>query len=280
MRMIFGLVLIAGLALAGVAVYMVQGYLGQTQQALAAERAVRAKLGPMVEVYVVNKPLAYGDKVTKDDVQKIYWQQSALPEGTFNTEEVLFPPHKDEPRYILRPMEKFEPLLASKVTEPGEPAGLTSQLAQGMRAFSIRVDMASGVAGSIHPGDHVDVYWTGNPGGQGGEITRLIENTLNVIATDAKPGEEGKMIGRERTVIVAVTPEQVARLAQGQATGRLALSLVGNSKDAAVDLVEVDRNGLLGIQETVVQQAAPARVCTIKTRKGAEVVEIPIPCTN
>ncbi|THD81584.1 Flp pilus assembly protein CpaB [Aliigemmobacter aestuarii] len=280
MRMIFGLVLVAGLALAGVAVYMVQGYLGQTQQALAAERAVRAKLGPMVEVYVVNKPLAYGDRLTKEDVQKIYWQQSALPEGTFSAEEVLFPPHKDEPRYILRPLEKFEPLLATKVTEPGEPAGLTSQLKEGMRAFSIKVDIASGVAGSIHPGDRVDVYWTGNAGGQSGELTRLIETSLKVIATDAKPGEELTVSGRERTVIVEVSPEQVARLAQGQAAGRLALSLVGTGESAEIGLVEVDRNSLLGIQEQVVQQAAPARVCTIKTRKGADVVEIPIPCTN
>lgn len=280
MRMIFGLVLIAGLALAGVAVYMVQGYLGQTQQALAAERAVRAKLGPMVEVYVVNKALGYGDKITKEDVQKIYWQQSALPEGTFNAEEVLFPPHEDEPRYVVRPLEKFEPLLATKITEPGEPAGLTSQLSQGMRAFSIKVDVASGVAGSIQPGDQVDVYWTGNTGGNAGDLTRLIESSLQVIATDAKPGEDKKFSGRDRTVIVEVTPQQVARLAQGQSSGRLALSLVGNGGEAATGLVEVDQNGLLGIQAQVVEQAAPQRVCTIKTRKGADVVEVPIPCTN
>ncbi len=39
MRMVFGLVLILGLALAGFAVYMAQGYISQTQAELARERA-------------------------------------------------------------------------------------------------------------------------------------------------------------------------------------------------------------------------------------------------
>lgn len=279
MRMVFGLVLLVGLALAGAAVYMVQNYVGQTQAALEAERAARMKAGPLVEVFVVNKPLNYGDPLTKDDVQKIYWPESALPETIFRDEAVLFPPNDNEPRYVMRQMEKFEPLLAVKVTEPGEPAGLTSRLAKGMRAFAIKVDTASGVAGSFQPEDHVDVYWTGVVGANGSEVTRLIESAVKIIATDQKTGEEGPA-GAARTVTVAVSPEQVARLAQAQATGRLALSLVGNGDEAVTGLVEVDRNGLLGITEQEVVAAQPDRVCTIRTRKGAEVVEIPIPCTN
>ena len=42
MRMVFGLVLVVGLALAGFAVYMAQGFISQTQSQLAAEQAIRA----------------------------------------------------------------------------------------------------------------------------------------------------------------------------------------------------------------------------------------------
>ena len=80
MRMVFGLVLVVGLALAGFAVYMAQGFISQTQNALAEERAIREKSGPLVEVYVVNKALNYGDVLTKEDVQLIYWPENALPE--------------------------------------------------------------------------------------------------------------------------------------------------------------------------------------------------------
>ena len=162
MRMIFGLVLLVGVALAGFAVYMAQGYINQTASALDKERAFRNQVGELVEVYVVSKPLKYGDPLLLEDVKKIYWQKSALPEGTFNDEAVLFPPNEERPRYVLRPMETHEPILAVKVTEPGQPAGLTGALDDGKRAFAISVDASSGVSGFVYPGNFVDVYWTGN----------------------------------------------------------------------------------------------------------------------
>lgn len=280
MRMVFGLVLAIGLALAGVAVFMAQGYLKQTQSALDQERELKRKTGRLVEVYVVNKPLNYGDVVSMDDVQLIYWQESALPEGVFHEEAVLFPEEGKKPRYVLRQMEKFEPILAVKVTEPGQPAGLTGQLAKGMRAFAIKVDVASGVSGFVQPGDRVDIYWTGAQAGVEGEITRLIESTVRIIAVDqtADGGNGAAVVAR--TVTVSATPEQVARLAQAQATGRLALSLVGSGDETVNAHIEVDGNGLLGIQEQQIVAVEEERVCTVKTRKGAEVLEMPIPCTN
>lgn len=281
MRMIFGLVLLAGMALAGFAVYMAQGYINKTESALTEERAFRQKVGELVEVYVVNKPLAYGTPLTKEDVQTIYWQKSALPEGTFSEETALFPEDEEQPRFVLRPMEKFEPILAVKVTEPGQPAGLTGALDAGMRAFAIKVDATSGVSGFVYPGNYVDVYWTG-PDANNREMTRLIESDLNVIAIDQTTA--GATTGSAvvaQTVTVQATPEQVARLQQAQATGSLALSLVGEPGETVNGLVEVNSDTLLGITapEEVVEVEAE-KVCTIRNRKGGVIEEIPIPCTN
>ena len=280
MRMIFGLVLIAGLALAGVAVYMAQGYISQTQTALNRERDLRAKTGPLVEVYVVNKLKNYGDTLTKEDVQLIYWPENALPDGVFKQEADLFPADGKEPRFVMRQMEKFEPVLAVKVTEPGQPAGLTGQLAKGMRAFAVKVDVASGVSGFVQPSDRVDIYWTGSTDGNGGDTTKLIESSVRIIAVDqtADGGNGAAIVAR--TVTVAASPEQVARLAQAQATGKLALSLVGTTDETVNGKIEVDGNGLLGISDTPTVVAEEAKVCSIRTRKGADVVETPIPCTN
>ncbi len=279
MRMVFGLVLVVGLALAGFAVYMAQGFISQTQNALDAERAISAKSGPLVEVFVVNKPLNYGDVLTKEDVQLIYWQKNALPETIFQDVAVLFPNDGKEPRYVLRQMDKFEPLLATKVTEPGQPAGLTGQLDKGMRAFAIKVDVDSGVSGFLQPGDKVDVYWTGQSPGVDGELTRLIENTVKIVAVDqVTNGERAAAVAR--TVTVEVSPEQVARLAQAQATGRLALALVGVGDETVSARVEVDGAGLLGIEAQQIVIAEQEKVCTVRNRKGGEVVEIEIPCTN
>lgn len=283
MRTIFGLVLVVGMALAGFAVYMAQGYIKQTEQALQQERAFRAQIGPMVEVFIVNKDKKYGDPLVREDVQRMWWPKNALPEKAFTDEATLFPPDVNGSRYVLREMAAFEPILDIKVTKPGEPAGLTSMLAPGMRAFAIKVDVASGVSGFVHPGDHVDVYWTTSAAG-GGEVTRMIEGRVSVIAVDQVAG--GDRSGEAlvaRTVTVQAGPEQIARLAQAQATGRLSLALVGVDDPAAEDqasLIEVDNNALLGIQAEVAVQAPTEKVCTVRTRKGADVIEIPIPCTN
>jgi pilus assembly protein CpaB len=287
MRSVFGLVFVLGLALAGFAVYMVQGYVGQNQAELIKEREFRAKIGPFVEVFVVNKPLAYGVALTREDVQKVLMPKNNMPEGIFSDEAVLFPVDESKPRYVKRPLEKMEPVLASKITAPGENAGLTAQLGKGRRAFAIEVDVSSGVSGFLQPGDLVDIYWTGTitrSDGTNSNFTRLIEGSVRIVAVDQTSSNDsglGTIVAR--TVTVEASPEEVARLAQAQATGRLALSLVGINEDTTAGAVEVDTKGLLGIEDEAVQEiAAPAveQVCTVRTRKGGEAVEIPIPCTN
>jgi pilus assembly protein CpaB len=280
MRMVFGLVLVLGLALAGFAVYMAQGYISQTQAALDQERAAREKLGPMVDVYIVTKEFKYGEPLTEADVRPIPWPESAKPASAFTDLEVLFPEGAD-PRVVLRQLEAFEPILATKVTEPGEDAGITTRLGKGMRAFAISVDVSSGVSGFLRPDDKVDVYWTGSVTGTDGEFTRLIESDIKLVAVDQSANSDATADATiARTVTVEVSPQQVARLAQAQATGRLALSLVGTGDDVASTAIDVNSEDLLGIVPEEVQVVEQERVCSVKTRKGAEVIEMPIPCTN
>ncbi|MEO3415532.1 Flp pilus assembly protein CpaB [Roseovarius sp. CAU 1744] len=289
MRMVFGLVLIVGLGLAGFAVYMAKSYIQGYQQELANERAQRAPAIETVEVYVADKPLKYGEVLRKDSVRLTAFPRTSLPEGIYETYEALFPEGEDEPRTVLRSMEKNEAVLAVKVTGPGEDAGLTSQLERGMRAFAIKVDVSSGVSGFLRPGDRVDVYWTGRVNGDNtrtegnsqGDVTKLIETAVKLIAVDqvANGDTTGAIIAR--TVTVAVKPQQVAALAQAQTTGRLSLSLVGAEDDTVAEAIEVDQRSLLGLTQVPVAQAeAPAPVCTIKTRRGSETIVSQIPCTN
>lgn len=281
MRMLFGLVLIAGVALAGFAIYMVQGYISATQAELARERAARAQIVPTVEVFVVNRQLRYGDALSPNDVRAVSWPENALPEGVFQTPEALFPQGDDELRTVLRTMEVNEPILAVKVTEPGEDAGVSARLGRGMRAFAIRVDVASGVSGFLSPGDRVDVYWTGTAELASGEdqgVTKLIEASIRLIAIDQFADQDRSSPTVARTVTVEATPRQVAALAQAQATGRLSLALVGTRDDSLSEAVEIDQRELLGIEEAEIVEIERERVCTVRTRRGADVVEIPIPC--
>lgn len=290
MRLVFGLVLIVGVGLAGFAVYLAQSYIQGYQSQLANERANRSPGIDTVDVYVAAKSLKYGQELNEDDVRLIAFPRSSLPEGVFKTEEELFPNGTGDVRTVLRAIEKNEAILEVKVTKPGEEAGITSQLARGMRAFAINVDVSSGVSGFLRPGDRVDIYWSGRvAAGLSGEregrgnrdITKLIETNVQLIAIDQVADQDVSDTMIARTVTVSVRPQQVAALAQAQASGRLSLSLVGAEDDSVAEAVSVDQRLLLGIEEQVVE-AAPQRqqVCTIRTRRGGEVLETPIPCTN
>lgn len=282
MRVIFGLVLLAGVALAGGAVYMAKDYIGQYQAELAHAKKMQSAIVPTKTVYVATRKLRYGDTLKPDDVKEIKWPENAIPEGSFSEMAVLFPEGIEEQRLVVRAMEVDEAILKVKITEPGEDIGLTTRLERGMRAFAIRVDVASGVSGFLRPGDRVDVYWTGavDQGGNREEITRLIETNVSLIAVDQIDNElSGARIAR--TVTVQATPEQVAALAQAQSTGKLSLSLVGAGDDTEVSEIEVDQVSLLGLTVAAPVVKAPApKVCSIRTRRGAEVVSIQIPCTN
>ncbi|MEI4261084.1 Flp pilus assembly protein CpaB [Roseovarius sp. D0-M9] len=289
MRLIFGLVLVLGVALAGFAVYMAQSYIQNYQNALAIERQSRPEPIKTVDVYVAKRTLEYGEQILTKDVKQVAYPEASLPEGVFLTEESLFPRGEDEPRTALRAMEKGEAILAIKVTGPGQDAGISAKLGRGMRAFAIKVDSTSGVSGFLRPGDRVDVYWTGNIG-QGnlrtegdsrGDVTKLIDSGVRLIAIDQSSNSDMAEANIAQTVTVVVRPEQVAALAQAQATGRLTLSLVGTQDDVVAQAIEVDQRQLLGLSAAPAPAAAPrAEVCTIRTRRGAEVIETPIPCTN
>ncbi|WP_170362506.1 MULTISPECIES: Flp pilus assembly protein CpaB [Ruegeria] len=291
MRAVFGLVLIVGVALAGGAVYLARDYIAQHQDQLARERLAaqqaleNAALEGTTGVLVSNRAMKYGERLTKEDVRVVNWPDEAIPEGSFVDMAVLFPEDAKGDRFVLRAMEKDEALMEVKVTNPGEAAGLTSRIEKGKRAFAISVDVASGVSGFLRPGDSVDVYWTGtvnsNLQAGVGEITRLIQTNIELVAIDQSAGSDLTGTTIARTVTVAATPEEIAALAQAQNTGRLSLALVGVQDDTIASAVEVDQRKLLGIKE-----AAPApvqaeeRKCYTRVRRSGEIVQTEIPCTN
>jgi len=55
MRLVFGLVLLIGIGLAGAAVYMARDYFAQQQARLANAEALRNQIVPTVDVFLVNK---------------------------------------------------------------------------------------------------------------------------------------------------------------------------------------------------------------------------------
>ena len=81
-----------------------------------------------------------------------------------------------------------------------------------------------------------------------------------------------------RAVTVQDSPQEVAQLAQAQATGRLSLALVGSADDEQLGAIELNQKDLLGIEEPGVRPPFDDQTCTMRTRRGTEIIDVPIPC--
>jgi pilus assembly protein CpaB len=124
----------------------------------------------------------------------------------------------------MRKTEAYEPVLASRVTEPGQLAGLTSKLGPGLRAFQIRVGVATRAWQASCSRMTLSTS-TGPDRSMESNQTRLIESSMQIIAVDDAFNEGQSSGGVAGTITVAVTPEKVARLTQAQSTGQLTMSL-------------------------------------------------------
>ena len=279
MRIIFLLVLILGLGMAGYAAYMVmQQFQSYQSQVATLETQLRESQDRQVEtetVIVAKDGLSFGVELHRADVTEIQWPKGQTPPSVFTSMEALFGSDGTPSRYVARIMEQGEPILASKVTEFGVDAGISSRLQPGMRAFAISVNVTSGVSGFLQPGDRVDIYWVGSTTGE--TITKLILEDVDLIAIDQTDDED---LGRNvvaRTVTLQVSPLVVAKLVQAQATGSLTLALRGAEDVSATGGVEIDQTAII-FNEIIPVEVE--KICTIKTRNGADLVEVVIPCVE
>jgi pilus assembly protein CpaB len=275
MRILFLFILLLGIGLAGTAGYLT---LLQFQGSAAEINRLQALVDQNIKtdtVVVAKNELTYGDILSAEDVEIVKFPADGIPETAFKTMEELFGAEgEDKPdRVVLRTMEPTEVLSKNKVSDFGEDAGVASRLAFGMRAFTLKVDVASGVSGFLRPGDKIDVFWTGRAGRE--TVSRLILDGIQLIAIDQKAEDTTNRPVVARTVTVAVTPQVVGALVQAQATGNLQLSLRGIGDDGTSGVIEVNQDGLLGREKVLEEKKT---VCTIKSRKGGEVTTIEIPC--
>ncbi len=277
MRLVFLLVLVIGIGIAGYAAFLIQGQFEsyQTRVNLLENelRQTRDKVVETTPVVATAVPLDFAHRLVAEDLKIVNWPTADLPEHVFNTiEEVIGDPESDI-RYVRRKLDAGEPLLRGKITNFGEDIGITTLLDPGTRAFAIRVDVASGVSGFIQPGDEVDIYWTGRDIDK--TITRLILEKVKVIAIDQKSNQNSQRATVARTVTVQVSPDIVANLVQFQASGNLSLSLRGRSDTTTAGALEVDTNSLIGNDFSPV---VTEEKCYRRERRGVNVVQIEVPC--
>jgi pilus assembly protein CpaB len=195
---------------------------------LASQRSAMAKAGDVQRdtVVVAAAALKFGDTLTSDKLREIAWPTGAVPAGAFRTTKEALA--GDGTKQALQAIGINEPVLATKITGPGQRATLSAVLGEGMKAVSIRVNDVLGVAGFVFPGDRVDVLLTrtvrSNDGPDKSFVDVLLQS-MKVLAVD-QVADESK---ESPTVVKSVTLEASTRDAQkltlAAGAGQLSLAL-------------------------------------------------------
>ncbi|TGS42811.1 Flp pilus assembly protein CpaB [bacterium M00.F.Ca.ET.141.01.1.1] len=209
---------------------------------LASQRNAMARTDdvPHDTVVVAAIPLKFGDTLTEDKLREIAWPAGAVPAGAFKTTKEMLA--GEGVKQALQAIGTNEPVLATKITGPGQRATLSAVLGEGMKAVSIRVNDVLGVAGFVFPGDRVDILLTRTVRGDDGADKSFVDvllQSMKVLAIDqvADVSKDSPTVVKSVTLEVSTKDAQKLTLAAGAGQLSLALRQAAASKGEATERV-------------------------------------------
>ncbi len=213
MRLSSGVSLLIAVVLGALAVALVRGLV------LGAGGGVASRT-----VVVASEPITFGAPLGTDNLREIPWPSDGTLEGSFSTIADVV---RDGRRLALVKLARNEPILASKITAPNQRTTLSTQIDEGMRAVTVRVDEVRGVAGFVLPGDRVDVILTRGEGA--GQDTAAYADVLlqnaKVLAIDQLANERQDKPAIARAVTLELSVQEAQKVVLAQGIGRLSLVL-------------------------------------------------------
>ncbi|WP_226627596.1 Flp pilus assembly protein CpaB [Alloyangia pacifica] len=250
------------IALAGLAVFGARGWLDEQRLMLMSTGPQQIVAEPENTIVVAAEPISFGERLNPAKLREIAWSSDVIPEGAFATTATLVPDDSDEnARFALTTMTVGEPILASKVTMPGQRAKLSTALTPGMKAISIRVNDVLGVAGFVLPGDRVDVLLTRRDNREGSFVDVLLQG-VRVLAIDQIADELKDKPSVVRTVTFEVNTAEAQKLVLAGTIGTLSLALrnvasndvESNDRITLADLSDMD------VAEDLIPEPVPVEV--------------------
>jgi len=255
------------------AVFVAQAWLNRQDEQLRLKNALnQPKPAATRTVVVAASPLRFGNPLSSGNLREVSWPEGALPEGSFTSVQDLLAAGR---RIALAPIEPNEPVLATKITGPGQRATLSAVLHEGMKAVTVRVSDVEGVAGFVLPGDHVDVLLTRRSDKTG--TTDVVLQNARVLAVDQLADERSDKPAVVKAVTLEVDTLAAQKLTLAAQVGTLALALRKAGEEAGQDERRVSTEDL---GRDTAPAAGPKRFSTVTVVRGGKKEEYGVPSEN
>jgi pilus assembly protein CpaB len=225
--------------------------LGLAAAAYAASWLQQQATANTFQVIVAERDLTMGTRLQPDMLQTLDWPKAAAIQGPLTTLDQAVG------RVIRTPLLRGEPLLQSKLAPMGEKGGLSSVLAPGQRAVTVKVNEIMGVAGFALPGNYVDVM-VNTPDGENQPVSKIVIERIQVLAVaqDVSTNESKPRV--VNAVTLQVSPQQAEQIDLARSVGTLSLVLRSHSDDLPVQTTGARKLDLLPHAPVVVASSTPA----------------------
>ena len=197
---------------------------------------------PTHQVVIAAGDISPGTALSSQAVKAVTWPQAVIPPNCASAMREI------EGRVVKVPIPQGNPILFSMLAPEGTSAGLSGILDDGKRALTVKVDEVAGVAGFIHPGDHVDVLVDLPLKESSEHFSKTILHDIAVLTTGQiweQKGDNKPMV--VNTVTLELTPHEseVLNLASSN-EGKIRLALRNRNNKTVAETEGVTTSFLLG----------------------------------
>jgi pilus assembly protein CpaB len=202
-------------------------------------------------VAVATKDVAPGSAITPEMVRVATWPKELIPpQSASSLGEV-------QGRVTTTAIATGEPILTRKLAPEGTAAGLSGLLDLNKRALTVRVDDVSGVAGFIHPSNHVDVLVDIKVEEKEHYSKTILQNILVLTVGQIweQKGDNKPVV--VNTVTMELSPEQAEILNLASNEGKIRLALRNFRNAETVQTEGVGTSQLITGAKKAEAEAAP-----------------------
>jgi pilus assembly protein CpaB len=253
------------------AVFIAQVWLNNQADMRAKNVDANKKPEQTQTIVVAGQPLRFGTELNASMLREVPWPKQAVPAGAFAKIGDLLNGGR---RVVLTAIEPNEPVLALKITGPGQRATLSALVKPGMKAVTIRVNDVEGVGGFVLPGDRVDVVLTRQID-KGSATTEVVLQDARVLAVDQIADERAAKAAVAKSVTLEVNTVSAQKVWLASSVGNLSLLLrkAGDTSDAKTRKITLKD---LGTNEVVDDNKAPTATVTVTRASAKQEYTVPI----
>lgn len=190
--------------------------------------ALAPQVAAGVPVVVAKSDLKFGDRLDAGKVTILHVPANAVPTGAFTTVEQVLAQDNGGAPVALTQIAAKELLLPAKLSGPGARSSVAVEIADGFRAYTIKVSDVTGVGGHALPGDRVDVVLMRDLTPQGETrnfISEVVIQNVRVLGVDLNADLTANKPATPSTATLEVSVPDAQKLAVAADLGKLSLAL-------------------------------------------------------